>query len=72
MKRLDCSVVVKVKVKGKIHPVNVHLNNISATAKLSVTKLGTVMHHHEPNCLSKNLVCCIQGKGHSEGSCHQR
>ena len=29
-----------------------------------------VMHHHEPECLLKRLVCCLQGQGHSEGSCN--
>ena len=31
------------------------------------TKLGTVMHHHEPDCCSKRSVCGLQGQGHSEG-----
>ena len=53
VKRLDCSVVVKVKVTGKNHPVNVHLNDISSTAGPFVTKLGMVMHHHEPGCRAK-------------------
>ena len=35
------------------------------------TKLGTLMHHHEPNSLSKILVCCLQGQGHSEGLYYQ-
>ena len=30
------------------------------------TKLGTVMLHHEPNCLPRILVCCLQGQGYSE------
>ena len=35
-------------------------------------KLGTVMHHHVPNCLPKILVCCLQGRGHSKESYHKR
>ena len=26
---------------------------------------------HEPDCLPKRLVCCLQGQGHSEGSYNQ-
>ena len=29
-----------------------------------VTKLGMVMHHYEPDCLSKRLVFCLQDQGH--------
>ena len=29
------------------------------------TKLGIVMHNYEPCCLSKRLVSCLQGQGHS-------
>ena len=46
MKRLDCSVVVKVKVKERFKiSVNVHLDDISSTAEPSVTKFALVMHH---------------------------
>ena len=30
-----------------------------------------VMHHHEPECLTKGLVCYHQGQVHSEGSNNQ-
>ena len=30
-----------------------------------------VMHHEEPDCLPKRLVCCLQSQGHSEGSYDQ-
>ena len=33
-----------------------------------ITKLGMVMHHHEPDCLPERLICCLQGQSHSEGS----
>ena len=36
-------------------------------AELFTTILGVVMHHYEPDCLSKRLVCCLQGEGHSYG-----
>ena len=40
VKRLDCAVVVKVKVtEGLKIPVNVHLDDISSTAEHSVPKL---------------------------------
>ena len=48
--------------------VNVHLDDKSSAAEPSVIKLGMVMQHYEPDCLSKRLVCCLQGQGHSEGS----
>ena len=47
VKRLDCSVMVKVKVTERFRiPVNVHLNDISSAAESSVTKFGMVMHHN--------------------------
>ena len=72
MKRLDCSVVVQVKVTKKFTvPVNGHLDNISSAAELSVTKLGKVVQHHGPKCHAKRLVCYLQVQGHSEGSFNQ-
>ena len=72
MKRLDCSVVVKVKVTERFRiPVNVHLDEISSAAEPSVTKLGMVMEHHGPECHVRILVCCLQVQGHSEDSCNQ-
>ena len=51
VKRVDCSVVVKVKVTGKVkNSSDVHLNDISPTTEPFVTKLGMVMHHHGPQC----------------------
>ena len=49
-------------------PVNVQLDDIPSTAKPSVTKLGMVMHHHGPESHARRLICCLQVKGHSEGS----
>ena len=38
-------------------PVNVHLDNISSTAELSVTKFGMAMHHHGPvSCKKISLL----------------
>ena len=70
MKRLDCSVVVKVKVTEKVQniSVNVHLNDISSAAEPSVTKLGMVMQHHGPKYHARRLVSCLQVQEHSEGS----
>ena len=72
VKRLDCSGVVKVTEKEKFRIlVNVHLNDISSAAEPSVTKLGMVMHHYEPDSLSKRLLCFLQCQGHNEGSYNQ-
>ena len=72
MKRLDCFVVVKVKVTEKLQIlVNVHLNDISSAAEPSVTKLGMVMQHHGPQCRARRLVRCLQVQGHSENSFDQ-
>ena len=69
MKRLDCSVVVKVKVKERFKiSVNVHLDDISSTAEPFVTQLGVVMHHHGPECYARRLVCCLEVQGHSDDS----
>ena len=45
--------------------VNVHQDEISSAAELSVIKLGIVMQHHGPKCHARRLVCCLQGQGHS-------
>ena len=51
VKRLDCFVVVYVKVTGRLKiPVNVDLNDMSSTAEPFVTNLGIVMHPHGPQC----------------------
>ena len=52
-------------------PVSVHLDYISSTAELSFTRLGTMMHHHGPECHASRLVCCLQVQGHSEGAYNQ-
>ena len=36
-----------------------------------MTRLGIVMHRHEPKCHAKRLVCYFQGQGHSQGSYDQ-
>ena len=66
MKRLDCSVMVKVKVTERFRiPVNVHLNDISSAAESSVTKLGMVMQHHGPKYHARKVVSFLQVQGHS-------
>ena len=70
VKRLDCSVVVKVKGKVK-NSSECSSEDISSAAELSVTKLGIVMQHHGPKCHARRLVCCLKVQGHSEGSFDQ-
>ena len=36
------------------------------TAEPFATKLGMVLHHCEPECCLKRLVCCLQGQSHYE------
>ena len=38
----------------------------------SEPNFGMVIHHHEPECQVKRLLCCHQGQGHSEGSYFNR
>ena len=65
MKRLDGSVVVKVKVTGMFKiSANVRLDTISSSAETFVTKLDMVMHCHGPEHHTRRLVC---NQGHSEG-----
>ena len=45
--------------------VNVCPDDIFWNAEPFTTKLGMMMHHYEPDCLSKRLVCCVPGQGHS-------
>ena len=72
LKRLDCFVVVKVKVTERLKIlVTVHLDDISSAVEPSVTKLGIVMQHHGPKCHARTFVCCRQVQGHSEGSFNQ-
>ena len=58
----------KVKVTGKLQNVSVCPDDIFWTNGHFVTKLGVVMHHYEPECHAKELVCYFQGQGHSKGS----
>ena len=49
--------------------VNVFLNDSLLitepfTTEPFTTILGIVMHHYEPDCLPKRLVCYLQGQGH--------
>ena len=36
-----------------------------------VTKLGIVVHHHEPKCHAKKMGFYLQGQGHSVGLYNQ-
>ena len=45
--------------------MNVCLEQIFWTTEKLITKLGMVLHHHEPVCLAKRLLCCLQDQGHS-------
>ena len=70
--RLDCSVVVKVKVTGKVQNSSKCSSGWNLLICLTVcSQLGMVMHHHGPECHARRLVCCLQVQGHSEGSFHQ-
>ena len=40
-------------------------------SKLLVTKLGIVMHHYEPGCHAKRMVCYFQGQGQNKSSYDQ-
>ena len=51
--------------------MNVCPDDIFWIAEPFTAKLGMVMHHYEPDCLPKRLVCYLQGQGHSEGSYNQ-
>ena len=33
---------------------------------LFATKLGLMVHFHEPECLMEKWDCCVQGEGHSK------
>ena len=52
--------------------MNVCPDDTFRTAEPLRTKLDMVMHHYEPDCLPKRLICCLLGgQGHSEGSYNQ-
>ena len=60
LKRLVCSVVVKVKVTERVQNSNAcsfGVDDISSTDEPYVTKLGMVMRHHGSECHTKRLVC---------------
>ena len=65
-------VVFKVKVTANFKMLlNVSPDDMFWITEHFTTKLGMVMHHYEPDCLPKRLVCCLQGQGHGEGSYNQ-
>ena len=43
----------------------------SHSAESFVTKLGIVVHHHEPECHVKKMGFYLQGQGHSVGLYNQ-
>ena len=62
------SAIFKVKVTSNGQNVSVCPDDIFWTNKHFVTKLGNVMHHHEPECPAKRLACYFLGQGQSKGS----
>ena len=72
LKRLDCSVVVKVKVTEKVkNSSECSCGRYLLSCWPSVTKLCMVMQHHGSKCHWRRLVRCLQVQGHSEGSFNQ-
>ena len=73
MKQLECC------VQGQGHnktskcywTVNVYLDCIFWTAEPFTAKVDVMMHHHEPEYLSKRLFCCFEDQGHCESSYNQ-
>ena len=65
MNKLDC--FVQVQDHGKISKCEWMFVQMifSELLNLFATKLGMVMYHYEPDCLSKRLICCLQSQGHS-------
>ena len=62
----DLFAVFKVKVTATFqNSVNVCAYDICWIAESFTTKLGMVMCHYEQDCLSKRLVCCLQGQSYS-------
>ena len=47
--------------------MNVCPDDIFWTTEYFVTKPGTVMQHHKPECHAEKLVPCVQCQGHSDG-----
>ena len=61
----------KVNVIEKVKNVEVS-DGILRTAEDFVTKPGMVMQHlMSQSALLKEIVCCLQGQGHNEGSYDQ-
>ena len=44
---------------------------LSVSLQPFVTKLGIVVHHHEPECHAKKMGFYLQGQGHSVGLYNQ-
>ena len=63
MKRLDWS-RSQSQERFRI-PVNVHLDDTSSTAEPFVTKLGMVMHYHEPE-LSYEKIGLLSSRSRSQ------
>ena len=69
VKRLDCCVVVKVRVTDNVQNSSEYSSERYLLSYWpSVTKLGMVMRHHGPKYHARRLVCCLQVQGHSYGS----
>ena len=69
VKRLDCSVMVKVKVtEEEKKSTECSSGQYLLSCRTSCYQLGMVMLHHGPKYHAKRLGCCLQVQGHSEGS----
>ena len=64
--------VFKVKVTAKVQTFSECLpeDTFWTTWPFAVI-LGMVMHHYQPQCHLKRLVCYLQGQGHTDGSYDQ-
>ena len=67
VKRLGCSVVVRVQGTGKVQNSSECTSGWYLLSCRPVTRLGMVIQHHGPKCHARRLVCCLQVQGHSEG-----
>ena len=47
-------------------PGRYHLNRLTIK---TTTTTNMMVHYHELECLVERFYCCVQGQGHSRGSC---
>ena len=58
--------IFKVKVTARVHMIMTVSAIIFCTADPFVIKLGLMVHYYKPECLMKELDCCVQGQGHGK------